>query len=382
MSLLNFGLQGCAYARSAGPDRFETQMKSCNSMQEVRSKADQETWAASVAAPIKSCRERISQLMWSDEPVECPLAATTERIAKFNAILQLIEPNVDLEKCTQVEMRTLPKLQAVLDSHVKLSGDYLLEGNSKVEGCDCEACKQGLWAPWSLPFDLVEPMLLPIARATIIEGVDARHYMPYAEAKTKPVTAEHQPSKQARVAADAEDPDKEAKDLGFFKASSQVHRHIKCGACDKPRCVYSLKAFDRNYKNYTPTSVNQLNRVLHDSSYKCGDVLFSNDHPCHEQFFVKASLKCSDPIEAHYYTSPKYARKEPNWSPICCFCAGSAGLVEPSTATKSKYKSWLLLCTSCQKARLEDPKTRENDGFIAWCVKGGGGNKRKAPTST
>ena len=352
MSVLNYGLQNTASACAKMDADFEKIMKACNSMASVREAASKhedvkEMWAQSMRPVIDAMRDRFSQLEWANEQMVCPEAASDADVNEIQEVLRKIEPTINLTKFTQVELRRMPALKKVLDCHVT-SWTYALDIDTWKEGCDCRACELGLFAAYRLPFKPVPPQVLPIPRTCVIDGIGEKlRYLPYEKTKELPITEEHLPSKQKQGPED-----EVAARLGIFKTADHVRKTITCSACQRLRCVYASKALKDRKDGYSRLHLEQL-RVRLSESYVCGAVLFDDGHPCRELFFVKLSLTCQDPMEAHYYKCAPYTKTN-EFVQICSFCTSADGIVPPPADVLEEYSSNLPICKSC----LDDGKKR------------------------
>lgn len=92
MSLLNIALQSIGLMREAGDAQFEQLMHSCNSMKQIRSKAEQnpgmkEKLLQSVKAPTEMIQKAVQALKLKDNPFETPEAVDASEIEEvFNMI--------------------------------------------------------------------------------------------------------------------------------------------------------------------------------------------------------------------------------------------------------------------------------------------------------
>jgi len=87
MLLLNLGLQCVGLTRKEMPSQYETAIKNCNCMAEIRKVSSGPAFVDAVLDSLSPCivllNDLFSRLKLKDEPVQCFFAASDAEIKEF-----------------------------------------------------------------------------------------------------------------------------------------------------------------------------------------------------------------------------------------------------------------------------------------------------------
>ena len=115
MSILNFALQNVATERSKGNDDFEKEIKSCNSMQQIRDKNEKvdsgmvkEEWGKSVRPVQQIISDRFSRLSLKEENFESVPTVTDDEIDRLKEYIPKLFPGMDPNKLQKEHTSKIP----------------------------------------------------------------------------------------------------------------------------------------------------------------------------------------------------------------------------------------------------------------------------------
>ena len=152
--------------------------------------------------------------------------------------------------------------------------------------------------------------------------------------------------------------------------SQNVRGVVKCKACMKPRCLYSVTApkhmkphDSADKKACRKYALDQLDVASHRDLYMCGMQPFDPDHPMYGVIVTRDGITCSATVEPEFYNNPRAS--EPWRDPaLCAYCAGIHGVEGVVDETLLvQYKTVLPLCEVCQaEGALSIVRTKRKNG--------------------
>ena len=157
---------------------------------------------------------------------------------------------------------------------------------------------------------------------------DRIHYQPFSEVYGRPTVEAQRPSLKSKANS--------AVSHGMpFSPSAQtvcrVRMVVTCQECDKPRVLHGAKKLKKD-------ECIELEKALEQIDFTCGTTmacLVPDDAEEHilEKVYVRADLKCIQPVEVPYFSSGIFPA-------LCCHCATESELV---TGQPSVYPA----CHTC-----------------------------------
>ncbi|GBB98408.1 hypothetical protein RclHR1_03220001, partial [Rhizophagus clarus] len=300
MSILNLGLQCIGLMRAEMNEGYEEIMKYCNSMEDIRNKAEEEPQLKeqllnSLHPTIELMENLIRRLELKEEPFGIFKAASDEEITTLWNSLLLIDNSLTMEDNSKKSIQNKSEFLEFYN-HCCKSRHYFFE----IKKCgllDCHICKPVRCdsETWLKVHSFPDP----------IPTTDGKKYKSFEELYDQETTEEYRPS--------LSETKKSNNEMGF-KSSAQncknVGTLIQCGECDKWRVVYSKSKLSSQDKE-------ELAQFLDEIQYTCGDTFYSlagtniqdsNDiNDSMKKLFsivkVNNTLTCNSPIEISYYSS-------------------------------------------------------------------------------
>ena len=123
MSLLNIAYQNVALFREEMDSTHEQFLRSCNSMNDIRSKAQKEqnlkaAWLQSVDKVKETLESRTERVELKGKRFQCHSPATDEVVQQFESqVLQLVDPEIVLGKYTKADMKHLEGYHQFIRDH-------------------------------------------------------------------------------------------------------------------------------------------------------------------------------------------------------------------------------------------------------------------------
>ena len=363
MSTLNIGLQNVALSRKEMTPAFESAMKRCNSMADIRAvgattEGFEEAFAASIGPSIEIIEGRFEQLGWTGRTVEVLKPCSAETLAAIEKVLVDLDPEffATLEGVIAQNMQRSEVFKDLYKHHVRLSL-YCFQVR-KIIGCKCKACAAGFFGPLRMPLEeykKIDWLPLPILKPAV-DGEDKTepHFKTFDEVFGGEPDSSGLPSGGRRG--------KKAKGTGTSRnrsewSSSSVRFIVPCSSCSKQRCVLSEKALTKEQRAL-------MKEALDDLDYVCGSELLEEDHVLKKVLYLKESLSCIVDMESQFF-SCKVAGREVN---ICGVCGlAEAELLQPPNELVQQYAWVRPLCSNCKAANRDFPHGKKK----------GGGRKRK-----
>lgn len=341
MSILNLGLQNCAFERKDDEGEF----KSCHSMNQIRDHIEKkpqskETWVSSIEPVQSTVNKRLRILTLKDEPFSCIDSLTEEEIDIFKRHLRELFPELDLSKLVKAHTKSVRSYQTWMEQHCR-ARQYTFQ----VRKCNDPDC--------CIPPLTTQELLEWLPDPTLKED-DKDHYKSYEELKGLETNDQDRPSFNAKpekakanirgatAAAKAQRGDESVEQTEMADASAftaQTARYsIQCIECNKPRVLYSKKKL-------TGRQQTQLVLLLSEIEYSCGSYVTAPNNKLQNVVLVRLGINCNTPVELPYYSS------DIGLKDTCCFCGGRQGEVLPEL--KLKFKTVLPICTDCKSTGLQ-----------------------------
>ena len=261
-----------------------------------------------MAIPLIQVGQRFQCMKIKDVPVELGVPATESEIeAQFKWVLS-IDPTLDKERLSKMDLQNAASLQSFMKAHCHISA-YAFQVK---KCCDntCYYCSKHQIRLSHEDFKSLHFLPLPLLHPT-----NKDHYRPFSDVYKQLPSNLNQPSLKVTKEIHNEI-DHQRKSL---LVAGKVRGVITCGECCKPRCIYAKTRLSEDQQV-------ELQRIRESDIYTCGSSLFlSND--C---IVVREGLLCSSVIETQYYSSVLV-----HFPPICYFC----GLVKSAWSTMKRYRN-------------------------------------------
>eukprot|EP00117_Sycon_ciliatum_P029367 scpid23388/ scgid23400/ len=326
MSILNIGLQNCAFARGKSTAECEKQFRACNGLEALRKlqPVAQKAWAESVDPVKKTVEHRFNRLVYAEEQVRVHDPATDDQVASFFKKAADVDPGIDITNSAphQKDLKPKERLQGFLQTHSR-QRHYSFQ----LRKCEKDPCEFGLCKPRRSP-TAVQLDWLP---DPVIDDADPQHYLPYSKVKGRDTDDASRPSLQKCATKAVE----QGCPVSLL-TSQRVRRTVTCSECQKCRCVYSKVALSS-----ADSAV--LDGALAELEYSCGSPLLPTGHPLAATVFVRMALSCNDPVELAYYACKH------GYPSVCCYCTGHEA-ARPQEYL-AKYFTVLPICQVCSLTR-------------------------------
>ena len=296
MSILNLALHGVGLMRVHMSDKFETLIKSCNSMKAIREAAEQhpglrEALLDSIE-PVKALLSGLFlRLKLKEDPFSVFTAASTAEIDCFwNTIFKVDDLMTKRDHTKQV-LKNRPSLKRFLE-HCCKARHYLFS----IKKCgeqDYSICRSP-----QLPCEVFESLQhLPDP----LRSVDGEHYRSFVELYGQ------ETFERDRLSLMVKSHNRKQHGMPFNPNAQYAHcvnEFVICSEYDKPRVLYAARKL-----HFLDTE--QLKSKLEMALYTCGSSLqdLSLDgfeDPVMSRTFVCVNLSCSEPVEIPYYTSGSF----------------------------------------------------------------------------
>jgi hypothetical protein len=349
MSILNLGLQCIGLMRAEMNEECEEIMKYCNSMEDIRNKAKEESQLKeqllnSLYPTIELMENLIKRLELKEEPFDTFKAASDEEIITLWNSLLLIDNSLTMEDNSKKSIQNKSEFLEFYN-HCCRSRHYFFE-IKKCGSLDCNICKPVRCdsETWLKVHNFPDP----------VPTTDGKKYKSFEELYGQETTEEYRPSLNET---------KKSKNEMGFKSSAQncknVGTLVQCGECDKWRVIYSKSKLSSEDEE-------ELTRFLDGIQYTCGDTLYNlasstniqdsnstNDSMKRLFSIVKVNnaLTCNSPIEVSYYSSGLF--KE-----VLCFNCG----VE--CEEHINYGEYFPYCEECNTLVRDKKRRRKEKKFV------------------
>ena len=132
MSILNLGLQGVALERKRVEDIFESKLKACGSVSDIRKVAEKvprlkDAFTDSIQQPLLKVCDRLSHLHLKEEKVRCLLTtATEEQLTELFEFAKKVDASLTYSDSTKAELLKKSNLQLLLSTHCRIR-HYMLQ---------------------------------------------------------------------------------------------------------------------------------------------------------------------------------------------------------------------------------------------------------------
>ena len=345
MSILNLGLQCIGLMRAEMDEEFEEIMKYCNSMEDIRKKAEEkpelkEQLLNSLHPTIELMESVIKRLELKEEPFDTFKAASDEEITTLWNSLLLIDDSLTMEDNSKKSIQNKFEFLEFYN-HCCRSRHYFFE-IKKCGSLDCHICKpiRCNSETWLKVHNFPDP----------IPTIDGKKY----ESFEKLYGQETRPSLKEK--------NKSNNEMGF-KSSAQncknVGTLIQCGECDKWRVIYSKSKLSLQEDN-------ELTRILDGIQYTCGDTFYDlansiniqssngTDDSMKKLFSivkVNNTLTCNSPIEISYYSSGLY-------NETLCFNCGI------ECEEQHNHDEYFPYCEDCNVLVVNKKRRRKEKKFV------------------
>ena len=328
MSELNLVLQGVGMARASMETKLEKAIENCNSLKAIREAASRnpklkDALKDSLEPVIVLLSSLFQRLKLKGEPFAVFTSATSDDLERLQAVLEQVQPDINLENVSKKTLPSLPRLQCFLD-HCCQSRHYSF-CIIKCGSTDCSICK-----PPRLPreiFDTLHYIPDPIRECDV--------YKPFSEVYGTETTEKDRPTLQSSA-------EKCGHGMPFNPSGQFAHnvgKTLHCAECNRPRVMYAARKvrFQDQLK---------LESVLDDIIYTCemdlqecipADIA-DTEKQQHilNSVFVRQNMSCDSRIEIPYFSSECFAS-------ICIYCGSEQNIV-PASETEGMYP----ICSSCK----------------------------------
>ncbi|PKC04797.1 hypothetical protein RhiirA5_421760 [Rhizophagus irregularis] len=340
MSILNLGLQCIGLMRAEMDEEFEEIMKYCNSMDDIRNKAEEEPQLKeqllnSLQPTLELMENLIKRLELKGEPFGTFKAAFDEEMTTLWNSLLSIDNLLTMEDNSKRSIQNKIKFLEFYN-HCCRSRHYFFE-IKKCGSLDCHICKPVRCdsETWLKVHNFPDP----------IPSLDGKKYKSFEELYGQETSEEYRPSLKDKKNSNNE--------MGF-KPSAQCCKNvgtlIQCGECDKWRVIYSKSKLALQESE-------ELARFLDEIQFTCGDSFYdiaSNDtNDSMKKLFsivkVNNTLTCNSPIEIPYYSSRLF--KE-----VLCFNCGVE--CEEHNTNHGEYFPY---CEDCDSMSDENKKRKRKE---------------------
>ncbi|POG73099.1 hypothetical protein GLOIN_2v1828214, partial [Rhizophagus irregularis DAOM 181602=DAOM 197198] len=340
MSILNLGLQCIGLMRAEMDEEFEEIMKYCNSMDDIRNKAEEEPQLKeqllnSLQPTLELMENLIKRLELKGEQFGTFKAAFDEEMTTLWNSLLSIDNLLTMEDNSKRSIQNKIKFLEFYN-HCYRSRHYFFE-IKKCGSLDCHICKPVRCdsETWLKVHNFPDP----------IPSLDGKKYKSFEELYGQETSEEYRPSLKDKKNSNNE--------MGF-KPSAQCCKNvgtlIQCGECDKWRVIYSKSKLALQESE-------ELARFLDEIQYTCGDSFYdiaSNDtNDSMKKLFsivkVNNTLTCNSPIEIPYYSSRLF--KE-----VLCFNCGVE--CEEHNTNHGEYFPY---CEDCDSMSDENKKRKRKE---------------------
>ena len=260
--------------------------------------------------PVKDLlRSLFERLKLKEEPMCTYPAPSDADLHQVWEVLSRIDGVRDVpekfdQKSLQKMLKNRPKVKEVLD-HCCVAKHYVLTFTK----CGKEVCEHGICTPPTMAgFNDLQSIPDPVP------GEDG-HYKTFQELYGTETSEIHRPSLASKEEKSHNVPFPPSK-----QTANNVTEHVTCSQCDKRRLLYSARKVRLSTKM-------SLLKLLNNYEYSCGSVLQTLSFPTTplinevvSQVFVKASHKCTSPIEVPYYSSESF-------EDICYHCGSDGEMI-------------------------------------------------------
>ena len=310
MSIANIGLQNVALERL--PCDSDAEIKKCRNMSELRNKPEIiDDWQTSINPLMDTLKSRFSRLKLEDSPFKVLPAATDSEREDFIEKAAVIDPVLpSMIRSGRLQKK---KLEPV-DGYQNFKSTHCHEGvyAFQIRKCgDIQCC--------GVNYSEIKPHWLPFP---IVADDNPEHYKPFSKVYGTEPTEEYLPSNVNNA--------KKVNDLQQAIATSKltaqnVRSIVKCTSCQKPRCIYVIRAFSQR-------EMIELKQVLEKFPYVYGCLLAPDSSFIDGHVFTRLAMHCNTPIEWAYYGAVKISLPKD----LCSHCGNSSSKVD--TEQKKLFK--------------------------------------------
>jgi len=122
MSLINLSLQNVSLTRSECSSGMEQVLRVCNSMADVRKKAEKvdglkDDWMQAVNPIVDILEDRMKRLALKDEPFICPKSAANEHVDEFENLVRFIDETIVKGKYQKKDVASKPGIKIKTNKH-------------------------------------------------------------------------------------------------------------------------------------------------------------------------------------------------------------------------------------------------------------------------
>jgi len=358
MSILNLGLQNVSLQRKPCDAEFETQLKRCGSMADLRKlekkKPDlkqKEVWLDSVEPVQSFIRNRFLRLSLKDKPFLAMDPVSELEIDIFKRHLRELFAGLDLGKLNKANISKNDSYNTWIANHCR-ERHYIFQ----IKKCnDVACCLPPTLSPEELHW-LPDP----------VSDLTGDHFKPYSEIKNIDTDDADRPSLKIKAKVGEQDQQKQKKktktntekekifdstvtdqestmDSGddsvdipvpdaHLCITQNARAIVSCVECQKPRLIYS-------HHRLTESQMMTVVLATSEYDYTCGGPLLPPCNTMYKNVMCRTSIACGSPVEMQYYAS-NLGRID-----ICCFCV--AENCSDDNDLKKKYKTVLPACKIC-----------------------------------
>ncbi|KNC84761.1 hypothetical protein SARC_03032 [Sphaeroforma arctica JP610] len=305
MSTLTLGLNGCSFMRKQMTPAQENIIKSCITMVKWRAKNEidptvRELCKTTVTPCIEAIGERFQRCKWDEKPVLLHKAANDDELeAVYIQLTKLFPEAYDWKNLKKAQVMELESFKHFMKDHLRLTEFSIQIRKCYLGACsfhgrvrmDAEKFKSIPWVP--------TPSLNECGEH--YKRLDATLAMdPTGEA-----TDADLPSAKTCLAKAARKPTHCAKSSGLTieglkDIQGNMRAIVTCNDCLILRMVYSENVILPSEKEL------HLDTIRHeDYNYICGDAVVPESLPLAEKLCTRKNIKCSDEVNASYYTRCK-----------------------------------------------------------------------------
>lgn len=310
MSVINIALQNVALVRDPIPDGGEDLLKKCSSMDEIRKRVPEASWAKCIDSAMQIVEERCKRCTLKKIPFQLLPAASAIEMKAVEDNMKKIDPTLEAGKLQKSQVAHKEKYQQFLVKHARFR-----HYSFQLRKCDDPGCCPGVRSPLQW---LPDPVL----------DSTSSHYKAFEDVYGTTTNDNDRGTIKFSTFA-KENQGCEARML----VGQNVRFVTRCAECNKPRCIYSTKEL-------TTRQMTSLKRIFSQHEYICGSIATPENHPLEGQVFSRVGISCASPLEWAFYASKLGA------SSICCHCGQLDGETDRDLA--KKYKTVLPTCVTCR----------------------------------
>ena len=194
-----------------------------------------------------------------------------------------------------------------------------------------------------------DPTLKRDSRGNVVQDASDQHeFVDFFDLYGKVETTD-QDRPSARLSEEKEEDKKNANCL----QAKRGFELVRCTVCSKQRVIFSKQ------KQLSQEQRSELNKVTEQIIYSCGSPIVPTSHPLSSHVAIRLALKCSDPVENHYYANSK-------WPPCCSHCSETDDLIV-NTELLALFKAVRPICASCKAKGIPETTIGKLEGACSGC---------------